>query len=106
MTQRKDFSSSRAATRVRQLSEDAVVFGRATSKDDARDSGASTEPPSTTDSKPNPKPKRELTHQVTVLLDDELFYRMKSYLVQPDAQWRSASVMLRELLEKELERNG
>lgn len=104
MTQRKDFSSSRAATRVRKLSEDAVVFGQATSKDDARDSGASTEPPSTTDSKP--KPKRELTHQVTVLLDDELFYRMKSYLVQPDAQWRSASVMLRELLEKELERNG
>lgn len=106
MTQRKDFSSSRAATRVKKLSEDEVMFGQAAQSvgSTAAEAQASHRERTSTGN-PNPKPKRGLTHQVTVLLDDDLFYRMKLYFAQPEAKWRSASVMLRELLEGELSRN-
>lgn len=106
MAQRKDFSSSRAMARVKRLSEDEVMFGHVASDDDAEKKEVAAEQKTTPKDNPKPNPKRELNHQVTVLLDDDLFYRMKSYLVQPHARWRSASVMLRELLEEELGRKG
>ena len=105
MAQRKDFSSSRAASRVKKLSEDEVMFGHAAASDASCKNDPAPAPEEPLESNPKPKQKRELTHQVTVLLDDDLFYRMKTYLVQPGARWRSASVMLRELLEEELSRN-
>lgn len=106
MAQRKDFTTSRAASRIKKLSEDEVMFGQIASgeEDSKADDAAGQTTAEGPD--PNPKPKRELNHQVTVLLDDDLFYRMKTYLVQPGSRWRSASVMLRELLEEELSRNS
>lgn len=106
MAQRKEFSSSRAASRVKRLSEDEVVFGQAASSKEDKAAKKAANPGRPGACVPNQKPKRELTHQVTVLLDDDLFYRMKMYFAQPGARWRSASVMLRELLEEELGRNG
>ena len=90
----KDFTNSRAAGRVRRVSEEEAVFGG------------------------GPKPAAEgaqviggneaatLTRSMKVLVSDDLYYRMKAYLARRDRKWNSAGAMVRDLLETELDKHG
>lgn len=103
----KDFSVSRAANRVKQLTEEEAMFGVApmstqeTPKPviEDTDSASATKidiPEPTVQKKVKPKSKQ--TKQMTLIIDEDLYYDMKAYLASRECPWNSAAAMIRDLI--------
>lgn len=92
----KDFSSPRAVKRLKGNLEESVVFGGA----------ASLEESINTSSPKVDEAAQGAGHRMVVVMDDELYWRVKRYLADPETRFTTFAKMGRELVEQELANGG
>lgn len=103
----KDFSTSRAAKRIKQVSEEEAMFGVppieqrtettpvtqvSESKSASHDNTESVSVSATADT------EKKKQHQMTLIMPDDLYYDLKGYLASRDCPYTSANAMIRDLV--------
>ena len=80
----KDFTNSRAAGRLKRVSEEEAVFG------------GGPKPAAAEPAQAGGGEGAALTRSMKILVSDDLYYRMKAYLARRDRKWNSAGAMVRD----------
>lgn len=104
----KDFSTSRAAKRIKQVSEEEAMFGVSPVAQQPESSAPETkasaaalasrdESDSVSDSV-SADAKKQKQHQMTLIMPDDLYYDLKGYLASRDCPYTSANAMIRDLV--------
>lgn len=84
----KDFSQTRAAARVANMSEEMARFGAQLPARGGRAAPAA--------------PRSGGEHRMTVIVDDDLYWRCKAYFSSPGKKWANFSDMVRSLVSREI----